>query len=109
MDTEKLLIISRDGTAKVHRTDFDITIMCESKKDQDDCMRLLEKLDERDVEYSGDGFADGQIVMDWAKCPTCGFDIENGDQCWQQPYCCNCGQKLNWFPFKGEEKTDGQD
>jgi rubrerythrin len=49
------------------------------------------------VELTGDGYADGQIVYDWGKCPKCGWEFENGDKDWEEPYCCHCGQKLRWF------------
>ena len=49
------------------------------------------------VELTGDGYADGEIVYDFEKCPKCGWDFENGDKDWEEPYCCHCGQKLHWF------------
>ena len=49
------------------------------------------------VELVGDGYADGQIVYDWGKCPNCGWEFEEGDKDWEEAYCCHCGQKLKWF------------
>ena len=49
------------------------------------------------VELEGDGFADGELVFDFGKCPKCGWDFEEGDKDWEQPYCCHCGQRLHWF------------
>lgn len=51
----------------------------------------------KQVELVGDGYADGQIVYDWGKCPNCGWEFEDGDKDWEEPYCCHCGQKLKWF------------
>lgn len=49
------------------------------------------------VELEGDGYADGELVYDYGKCPKCGWDFEYGDKDWEEPYCCHCGQKLKWF------------
>ena len=50
------------------------------------------------VELEGDGYADnGQIYYDYGKCPKCGWEFEDGDKDWEEPYCCHCGQKLHWF------------
>ena len=49
------------------------------------------------VELEGDGYADGELVYDYGKCPKCGWDFEDGDKDWEEPYCCHCGQKLHWF------------
>ena len=49
------------------------------------------------VELEGDGYADGELVYDYGKCPKCGWEFEDGDKDWEEPYCCHCGQKLKWF------------
>lgn len=49
------------------------------------------------VELEGDGYADGELIYDFGKCPKCGWDFEEGDKDWEEPYCCHCGQKLHWF------------
>lgn len=54
------------------------------------------------VDLEGDGYADGELVYDYGKCPKCGWDFEYGDKDWEEPYCCHCGQKLHWF--ESEEK-----
>lgn len=53
----------------------------------------------KQVELEGDGYAYGtdEIVYDFGKCPTCGWEFEDGDKDWKEPYCCHCGQKLKWF------------
>lgn len=49
------------------------------------------------VELEADGYADGELVYEYGKCPNCGWEFEEGDKDWEQPYCCHCGQKLKWF------------
>ena len=48
------------------------------------------------IELEGDGYADGELVYDFGRCPTCGWEFEEGDKDWQEPYCCHCGQRLDW-------------
>lgn len=54
------------------------------------------KQEPKTVIYSGDGYADGEMVYDMAECPNCGYEYENGDKDWGLPFCPSCGQKLNW-------------
>lgn len=65
---------------------------------------LKEEWRVKKVNYSGDGYADGHIVYDWAECPSCGRTIENGDSEWEQPFCSHCGQKLDWSFEDSEEE-----
>ena len=51
----------------------------------------------KQVELEGDGYADGELVYDYGRCPSCGWHFEDGDKDWKEPYCCHCGQKLRWF------------
>ena len=55
------------------------------------------------VDLEGDGYADGELVYDYGKCPKCGWDFEYGDKDWEEPYCCHCGQKLHWFESEDKE------
>lgn len=55
------------------------------------------------VELEADGYADGELVYDFGKCPNCGWEFEEGDKDWEEPYCCHCGQKLKWFETEEEE------
>lgn len=55
------------------------------------------------VDLEGDGYADGELVYDYGKCPKCGWDFEYGDKDWEEPYCCHCGQRLHWFESEGKE------
>ena len=48
-------------------------------------------------EYYGDGYSDGELVYDYAKCPACGKDdYEYGINNWGCKYCPDCGQALDW-------------
>ena len=46
--------------------------------------------------YEADGYADGELVYDYAECPICGHDFEYGINDWECEYCSDCGQKLDW-------------
>ena len=69
-------------------------------------MEVLEKQmqEPKQVELEGDGYSDGEIVYDYGKCPKCGWDFEEGDKDWEEPYCCHCGQKLKWFDDESESE-----
>ena len=45
----------------------------------------------------GDGFADGEIVLDVWYCSECGHCIDDGtdDPCVLPNYCPNCGAKMD--------------
>lgn len=55
------------------------------------------------VELEADGYADGELVYDYGKCPKCGWEFEYDDKDWEQPYCCHCGQRLKWFESEDKE------
>ena len=48
------------------------------------------------VNYSGDGYADGELVYDMAECPNCGETYYDGESGWGEPFCPKCGQALDW-------------
>ena len=56
----------------------------------------LKKQIPKKPEYEADGYADGELVYDYAKCPICGHDFEYSINDWGCDYCSNCGQKLDW-------------
>ena len=57
----------------------------------------LKKQIPKKVIYTADGYADGHLCYDYAKCPTCGNDeYEEGINNWGEPYCPKCGQALDW-------------
>lgn len=57
----------------------------------------LENQKTMQVELEGDGYSDGKLVYDFGRCPKCGWEFEEGDKDWEEPYCCHCGQRLHWF------------
>lgn len=48
-------------------------------------------------------FGPDEYVDYFANCPICGLIFEEGDKGWKAQYCCNCGQKLNWFDKESED------
>ena len=51
--------------------------------------------------YEGDGYYNGELVYDYAKCPECGNDkFEYGINNWGCKYCPDCGQALDWSDTK---------
>ena len=46
--------------------------------------------------YEADGYADGELVYDYAECPECGHLFEYGINDWCCNHCSDCGQKLDW-------------
>ena len=62
----------------------------------DVAINALEKQIPKKPEYEAEGYADGELVYDYAKCPICGHDFEYGINDLGCKYCSDCGQKLNW-------------
>lgn len=58
--------------------------------------KALEKQIPRKPYYEGDGYADRELVYDYAKCPMCGHEFEYDINDWGCNYCSDCGQKLDW-------------
>ena len=62
-----------------------------------DYKRVKEKEEPKMVIYSGDGYADGELVYDMAECPNCGAVFEEDEYGFQNDnYCSHCGQALKW-------------
>ena len=59
-------------------------------------IKALEKQVPKKPDYEADGYSDGKLVYDYAKCPICGHDFEYGINDWEAEYCSDCGQKLDW-------------
>ena len=72
---------------------FGVTVSDEASRM---AIQALEKQIPKKPEYEGDGYADGELVYDYAKCPICGHDFEYEINDWGCNYCSNCGQKLDW-------------
>lgn len=45
-------------------------------------INALEKQIPKKPEYEADGYADGELVYDYAKCPICGHNFEYGINDW---------------------------
>jgi hypothetical protein len=59
-------------------------------------VEALEKQIPKKPHYEADGYADGVLAYDYAKCPICGHDFECGINDWGCAYCQDCGQALDW-------------
>ena len=64
--------------------------------DQERFKVVFERDEPRSVNYSGDGYADGEMVYDMAECMNCGREFEYGDETWGCKFCPDCGQALKW-------------
>ena len=61
-----------------------------------ECRKAVEQQTPMKPDYIADGYADGLLCYDYAKCPICGHDFEYGINDWGSDYCSDCGQKLGW-------------
>ena len=68
----------------------------EQKESFQMAINALEKQIPKKPEYEAGGYANGELVYDYAKCPICGHDFEYGINDWGCEYCSDCGQKLDW-------------
>lgn len=71
------------------------------RKALDIAIKALEKQIPQKPEYIADGYSDGELVYDMAKCPNCGnddYEYDYGN--WGKPFCPECGQALNWSKEK---------
>ena len=62
----------------------------------EECRVAVERMKPKKPDYEADGYADGLLCYDYAKCPICGNDFEYGINDWEAEYCSDCGQKLDW-------------
>lgn len=60
------------------------------------CKEALEKQMPRKPDYEADGYADGVLAYDYAKCPVCEHEFEYGINEWGSAFCQDCGQALDW-------------
>jgi PHP family Zn ribbon phosphoesterase len=93
-----MIYFDENNVAHEYDDTYDVTIHCESEKEQDSLMEALRRTcEEKLVNYSYDGYADGHPVLDMAECPSCGEQFEDGDNIFQNAnYCPKCGQKIKW-------------
>lgn len=59
-------------------------------------VEALQKRIPEKVNLQGDGYADGELVYDYAECPACGCDFEEETNGWGCKFCPDCGQALDW-------------
>lgn len=90
VSTLKLLIshYEKKATPRIPLTEIRWSLSC--------ALECVEKQISKKPEYEADGYADGDLVYDYAKCPICGHDFEYGINDWGCDYCSDCGQKLDW-------------
>lgn len=90
VSTLKLLIshYEKQATPRIPLTEIRWSLSC--------ALECVEKHISKKPEYEADGYADGDLVYDYAKCPICGHNFEYGINDWGCNYCYDCGQKLDW-------------
>lgn len=108
---KEIQILSDDIKDLIENHEFTYYATKISVKFQDEyCIKeekkKLKKQIPKKPEYYGDGYSNGELVYDYAKCPECGndnfeYDINN----WGCKYCPDCGQALDWDET---EKGGGQ-
>lgn len=68
--------------------------------DNDELSRMIDKAIDKQIakkpEYEADGYADGVLAYDYAKCPVCEHEFEYGINEWGSAFCQDCGQALDW-------------
>ena len=63
----------------------------------DMAIEALERQIPKKPDYEADGYDEnGNLIYDYAKCPICGHDFEEGINDWNCGYCSDCGQSLDW-------------
>ena len=60
----------------------------------EECKVAVEKMKPKKPELYGDGYADGEPVYDFYRCPNCEKEYEVEFE--EHIYCPNCGQHLDW-------------
>lgn len=86
-----LKAISAVQAQSIHKSSFD-----NRKEALYMAMKALDKQTPMKPEYIADGYADGLLCYDYAKCPMCGHDFEYEINDWGSDYCSDCGQRLDW-------------
>lgn len=69
---------------------------CDIKELQKLISAAIDKQIPKRPDYYADGYADGMLAYDYAKCPVCEHEFEEGINDWECDYCQDCGQRLDW-------------
>lgn len=86
-----------DGVAHKYDDTYDIIIHCDDENHQEKLIKLIRKsCVKRKVNYSFDGYYNGDPVVDMAECPNCEHEFEFDTPEWEANYCPACGQALDW-------------
>lgn len=68
--------------------------------DNEELSRMIDKAINKQIakkpDYEADGYADGVLAYDYAKCPVCEHEFEYGINDWGCAFCQDCGQALDW-------------
>ena len=75
-------------------------------RQKEEIKRLQEKQTPQILYFEADGYADGVLCYDYAKCPVCGRDFEYNINDWGAKYCADCGQALDWGDNLVKEMTE---
>lgn len=65
-----------------------------SKDDVECCIEALEKQVTKKPHLWGDGYYNGELIIDMYNCPNCNESYELYYETYD--YCPKCGQKLDW-------------
>ncbi len=60
----------------------------------EECKLAVERMKAKKPELFGEGYADGEPVYDFYRCPSCQQEYEVEFE--EHNYCPNCGQVLSW-------------
>ena len=88
------LVFGKDGKATILNEDY--VIYCADEETFEKVKAAVEKQTAKKPYYFGDGYADGMLVYDEARCPDCECDFDEGMTNWGCKFCPDCGQALDW-------------
>lgn len=85
------------SAASIWEIKMDVSNEAAMKAVEDACVvacEALEKQIPKKPDLEGDGYADGQLVLDTWICPCCEkrYEVDYDDY----DYCPNCGQAIDW-------------
>lgn len=93
-DKTLTLVFGKDGKATILNEDY--VIYCADEETFEKVKGAVGKQIPKKPYYFGDGYADGMLVYDEARCPACECDFEEGMTNWGCKFCPDCGQALDW-------------